>query len=102
MPLYEYRCQDCEVTTSAYLRSYDAPEPTACRYCGSSGISRVMSSFAYLKSESDKMNQLDPKYGKMVDDAMSKAPSDTYVEHYLDKMVPFSVAKEKGEPYFKE
>ena len=102
MPMYEYRCGECEGGTSAYLRTYSSPEPTACRHCGSGEIARVMSTFAYHKSEADKMAQLDPKYGKMVDDAMSKAPPDTYPDHYLNKMAPFSAAKEKGDPYFKE
>ena len=48
------------------------------------------------------MAQLDPKYYKMVDQAMSKSPKDTDPEHHLSNMVPFSQAKERGEPYFKE
>ncbi len=102
MPMYEYRCRACEGATSAYLRSYNSPQPTSCRHCGSGDITRVMSTFAYHKSEADKMAQLDPKYGKMVDDAMSKAPPDSSPEHYLNKMAPFSAARETGDPYFKE
>ncbi len=57
---------------------------------------------AYLRSDADKLAQLDPKYGKMVDRALAKSPSDTDPDHYIRKMVPFSQAKERGDPYFKE
>ena len=57
---------------------------------------------AYLRSEADKFAQLDPKYGKIVDRALANAPKDTHPDHYVRKMVPFSQAKERGDPYFKE
>jgi hypothetical protein len=61
----------------------------------------VMSSFAYLKSEQDKLSALDPGYHQQVDAALAKAPADTDPHYHLSKMVPFSQAKETGEPYFK-
>ena len=73
-----------------------------CTHCESLDLQRIMSSVAYLRSEADKLAQLDPKYTKMVDRALAKAPNDTNPSHYVDKMVPFSKAKEQGDPYFKE
>ena len=73
-----------------------------CTHCESLDLQRIMSSVAYLRSEADKLAQLDPKYTKMVDRALAKAPNDTSPSHYVDKMVPFSKAKEQGDPYFKE
>ena len=61
-----------------------------------------MSSFAYVKSEATKLSQLDPKYHKMVDKALANAPAESDPNYYMRKMVPFSSAPEKGEPYFKE
>ena len=102
MPIYEYRCQDCGNTNSFYLRSYGSVPPTDCQHCGGGQLQRIISNVAYIKSESDKLAQLDPKYYKMVDQAMAKAPRDTDPDYHMRKMVPFSKAKETGEPYFKE
>ena len=102
MPIYEYRCQDCSDVSSFYLRSYQSQQPSQCQHCEGANLRRIFSAFAYVKSEADKMAQLDPKYYKMVDQAISRSPKDTDPEHFLRKMVPFSQAKETGEPYFKE
>ena len=102
MPIYEYRCQDCGSASSFYLRTSKSTPPSQCQHCDSEKLQRIFSSFAYVKSEADKIAQLDPKYYKMVDQAMAKAPKDTDPEHHLRKMVPFSQAKERGDPYFKE
>ena len=102
MPIYEYRCHQCGDTSSFYLRTYSAAPPANCRHCDSADLQRIMSSFAYHSSESDKLNQLDPKYYKLVDDAMANAPKESDPNYHNDNMVPFSQAKETGEPYFKE
>jgi hypothetical protein len=57
-------------------------------------VERILSSFASPLSEADKTSRLDPKYHKMVDAAVGKAPSTSHPDHYLRKMVPFSQAKE--------
>ena len=102
MPIYEYRCQSCQQVSSYFVKTYGATPLLGCTHCESPDLQRIMSSVAYLRSEADKLAQLDPKYTKMVDRALSKAPNDTSPSHYVDKMVPFSKAKEQGDPYFKE
>ena len=102
MPIYEYRCRLCDNTSSFYLRTFSASQPSNCQHCDSPEIHRIISSFAYLKSEATKLQQLDPKYHKMVDRAIAKAPPESDPSFYTRKMVPFSSAPEKGEPYFKE
>ena len=102
MPVYEYRCQHCREISSFFLKTYDAEPQTGCKHCQSPDLQRIISSVAYLRSEADKFAQLDPKYGKMVDRALAKAPRDTDPDYYVRKMVPFSQAKERGDPYFKE
>ena len=79
MPIYEYRCQDCGNANSFYLKSYQSGPPSQCQHCDGGDLQRIFSAFAYVKSEGDKMAQLDPKYYKMVDQAMSKSPKDTDV-----------------------
>ena len=102
MPIYEYRCQDCDNIDSFFLRSYGSPAPSSCRHCGGNGLNRIISAFAYVKSEATKRSELDPKYYKMVDQALAKAPRDTDPDYHMRNMVPFSKAKAAGEPYFKE
>ena len=102
MPIYEYRCQSCHQVSSYFVKTYGATPLSGCTHCESLDLQRIMSSVAYLRSEADKLAQLDPNYTKLVDRALAKAPNDTNPSHYVDKMVPFSKAKEQGDPYFKE
>ncbi len=102
MPIYEYRCQDCGGVNSVFLRSMSSPDPSSCRLCEGSSLQRIMSRVAYLRSESDKLDQLDPKYFKMVDQALANAPANSDPDFHMKSMVPFSQAREHGEPYFKE
>ncbi len=102
MPVYEYRCQQCGEISSFFLKTYGADPQSGCKHCQSPALQRIISAVAYLRSEADKMAQLDPKYGKMVDRALANAPSDSNPDYFVRKMVPFSQAKERGDPYFKE
>ena len=102
MPVYEYRCNNCSEISSFFIKTYGGNPASGCLSCQSDDLERIISAVAYLRSESDKLSQLDPKYGRIVDQALSKAPLDTNPDHYVNKMVPFSRAKESGEPYFKE
>jgi putative FmdB family regulatory protein len=102
VPVYEYRCEQCREVSSFFLKTYGAAPQSGCKHCQSPNLKRIISSVAYLRSDADKLAQLDPKYGKMVDRALAKSPSDTDPDHYIRKMVPFSQAKERGDPYFKE
>jgi len=102
MPIYEYRCQDCNIADSFFLRSYESPAPSNCRHCDSEGLNRIISAFTYVKSEATKRAELDPKYHNMVNQAIAKAPRDSHPDYHMKNMVPFSKAKTTGEPYFKE
>ncbi len=94
MPLYEYSCPYCQERTSKLQTSYDPPDSVQCGACGQEGATRVLTTFAYHKSTSDKMAELDPKYDKMVDTAVSRAPVSSDPKYHLDKMVPFEAAPE--------
>ena len=50
MPIYEYKCQNCNRKVSIFMRisQYD-PNP-GCPICGKSGLVRIFSSFAMHKS----------------------------------------------------
>src|SRR2546430_468897 len=58
MPIYEYECHDCRRRVSLLvLRPSTAPPPT-CPRCHGSGLSRVMSRFATVKSEEARLESL--------------------------------------------
>ncbi|ETX00486.1 MAG: hypothetical protein ETSY1_11040 [Candidatus Entotheonella factor] len=94
MPMYEFQCEDCHRISDIYFRTLSDTPAVHCRHCGSEAVRKRMSSFASPLSEQDKMARLDSKYDKQVEQAISKAPSDSHPDHYMRKMVPFSRAKE--------
>jgi putative FmdB family regulatory protein len=98
MPVYEFRCEQCEAVSSVYFHTVTASPSTQCRYCGSAAVQRIFSAFASPQSEADKMRRLDPKYHRQVDAALARAPATTDPNHYLRQMVPFHQAKEAGKP----
>lgn len=58
MPIYEYDCEDCRRRVSLLLRSFAAAEAPRCPRCGGSGLTRVMSRFATVKSEDARLESL--------------------------------------------
>jgi putative FmdB family regulatory protein len=58
MPIYEYRCADCRAkVTVLTLRVSEAVDPV-CDRCGGKKLSRLMSRFAMLRSDDDRMDDL--------------------------------------------
>ena len=50
MPIYEYRCQECQHVSSIFVRSISSPLTPACQTCGSADVERRMSTFAMGKT----------------------------------------------------
>ncbi len=50
MPIYEFRCQDCQRKTSVFVRSISSPIDTVCSFCGSKELIRLISSFGISKT----------------------------------------------------
>ncbi len=46
MPIYEYRCADCETKFEALRSMGQADDPIACPRCGGTNTSRTISLFA--------------------------------------------------------
>ena len=66
MPVYEYACPDC----------------------GCKRLRRLISRFAFHQSMMSKLEQLDPKYDKMIDAANPDLSFDSLVKQYkLDQPV---------------
>lgn len=59
MPIYEYRCDACgRVTSQLVLKTTQETSPS-CRACNSRQTRRIMSRFAYHRSEASRLNELD-------------------------------------------
>ena len=59
MPIYEFRCDDCERITNFFSRKPDPKATAPCEHCQSANTQRLVSSFARTYSQSDIME----KYG---------------------------------------
>ena len=88
MPIYEYACMDCKKVVSRLVRRVDGDKP-ACPECSGKRLHRVMSAFAVHLSLMTKLDQLDPKYDKMIDASSPDLSFDNLVKQYrLDEPVP--------------
>lgn len=58
MPIYEYRCADCDGLTSIFVRSASSTVDECCEHCGSSDVSRTVSQVARLRTEDGVMQEL--------------------------------------------
>jgi len=67
VPIYEYLCQDCRRRVSILVRSITNPGKPICPRCGSTHLERLMSRFARVRSEDDRLDSLaDPsKFGDL-------------------------------------
>lgn len=69
MPVYEYRCRRCGAVTATRARVLEAPRQVRCAGCqGEAG--RIVSMPSVHLARGAKVRRLDPKYDKMVDNAM--------------------------------
>ncbi|MBS1252533.1 MAG: hypothetical protein MAG451_01573 [Anaerolineales bacterium] len=46
MPLYEYRCAECDATFEKFMRSFSKNEEIECPECASRDVGKAFSSFA--------------------------------------------------------
>ena len=58
MPIYEYHCQDCRRRVSIFVRSISNPGKPTCPRCGGHQLERLMSRFASVRSEDDRLDAL--------------------------------------------
>jgi putative FmdB family regulatory protein len=60
MPIYEYRCQNCQRHFSVFWRTFSSAddEKVLCKRCGSTDIIRLVSRVRVLKSEDSRMEDL--------------------------------------------
>jgi hypothetical protein len=82
---------DCRKVVSVLVRRIGARSKAKCPQCGGASMRRLISRFAFHQSVLSKLDQLDPKYDKMIDAANPDLSFDNLVKRYgLDKPVPNS------------
>jgi putative FmdB family regulatory protein len=58
MPIYEYRCTACKRKVTVLTLRASADVEAVCDHCGSHALTRLMSRFAMLRSENDRLDDL--------------------------------------------
>jgi putative FmdB family regulatory protein len=60
MPIYEYRCRDCEKQFQHLILKRDEESGLECPHCGGRKLKRLLSQVAYHTSEQQRLNNFDP------------------------------------------
>jgi len=60
MPIYEFRCTGCQGKISFLLRSITDSLSPECPHCRGRQLTRIISSFAYHKSEQTRLEEAGP------------------------------------------
>ncbi len=70
VPIYEYHCHGCRRRVSLLILAPSTAPAPRCPRCGSDALTRLMSRFATIKSEEDRLESLaDPsKFGDLDED----------------------------------
>ena len=66
MPIYEYRCNDCESKFSVLNRSFSEIKEPVCGECASTSVIRIISQVRVITSWNDFMKDL-PSWETMTD-----------------------------------
>jgi putative FmdB family regulatory protein len=77
MPIYEFRCRHCRKKTTSLVLTRARVHEVRCRHCGSADLEKLVSRFATLTSDEDRLDAL----------ATSPAMSD------VDEQDPASMAR---------
>ena len=107
MPIYEYHCADCRRRVSLLVMRISDPGTPRCPRCGGEQLTRLMSRFATVRSEDDRLESLadpgqmgdldenDPRsvarWMKKMGSEMGEDASDDW-----DEMVDEAVEQEEG------
>ena len=56
MPVYEYRCADCQRLSSVLSYSWSNTGNPQCRHCGGSNLTKLISRFSFHRSWGDSLD----------------------------------------------
>ncbi len=60
MPIYEYRCNQCQREFSRLLLRLREAGEVRCEFCGSTNLTRLLSSFRVHQTEESRLADFDP------------------------------------------
>ena len=96
MPIYEYACHNCRKFVEIIVRRVTDDYKPVCPNCSSKRLTRMISSFQFHQSMQSKIEQLDPKYDKMIDQANPDLSFDSLVKQYrLDQPMTTPESRKK-------
>lgn len=58
MPIYEYACAECGRQVSLLILNIHNPPPVRCPHCGGQRLERLLSRFARLRSDTERLEDL--------------------------------------------
>jgi putative FmdB family regulatory protein len=94
MPIYEYACHRCKKFVEVIVRRVSDDYVARCPECSGTRLTRMVSNFSFHQSMQSKLDQLDPKYDKMIDASNPDLSFDSLVKQYrLDR--PMSTPEER-------
>ena len=82
MPIYEYACHNCKQFVEVIVRRVSEDFTPRCPECGGKKLTRMISSFQFHLSMKSRIDQLDPKYDKMIDASNPDLSFDSLVKRY--------------------
>ena len=82
MPIYEYACHNCKQFVEIIVRRVTDDFKPRCPECGGRQLTRMISNFAFHLSMKSRIDQLDPKYDKMIDASNPDLSFDNLVKKY--------------------
>ena len=86
MPLYEYRCGDCQKVTSALVFSWSKDRELDCEHCGGTSLERIVSKFSVRPSWGDSLNWVPGRETTSDLDENSPASVDAYMGRIKKEM----------------
>ncbi|MDY6908241.1 MAG: zinc ribbon domain-containing protein [Chloroflexota bacterium] len=87
MPVYEFRCQGCGRKVSLFVRSISSPLSPQCPQCGGTELERLISGFAYHRSQQSWLEQAGPPQAMGGSDYYSDPRNvGRWAEHRLKEM----------------
>ena len=98
MPIYEYRCGNCNRRVSIFFRSFsDTSKDSQCPNCGSTNLTRLVSRVGTVKSEEARLDALsDPSSFGDVDENDPKSMA-RFMRKMGDQMGGEDLGPEFGE-----
>ena len=80
MPVFEYRCADCDRKFSALVGMTAAPDDARCPHCGGRETAKLVSRPGRYRTEDDRMDEIADRLEGMGGDASPSAIRETMRE----------------------